>query len=72
MSTRTAAPADTSAVSAPLTPSATLGARLAAASRQEQGFTPAVSDPSVLSELHELCAAPRPRNRAAAEKRPAP
>ena len=39
---------------------ATLGARLAAASRCAQGFPSAVNDLAVLAELRELCIAPRP------------
>ncbi len=46
-----------------------LGARLAAASRQAQGFAPAVSDPVVLAELRELCAAPRAARRAVVVER---
>lgn len=69
MSTRTAA---TPTISAPSMLSATLGARLAETSRREQGFTPAVSDPSVLNKLHELCATPRPRKRLTTEKRERP
>ena len=41
----------------------TLGARLAAVSRQAQGLDSVVSDPAVLAELQELCAAPRPTRR---------
>lgn len=36
------------------------GARLARRSREAQGLGPGVSDPTVLAELRELCAAPRP------------
>lgn len=44
----------------PTTPRApSLGARLAATSRQAQGLSAAVSDPTVLAGLRELCKAPR-------------
>lgn len=54
--------------------SATLGARLAAASRHAQGLAAGVRDPVVLAELRGLCAAPRTTNRAVGEtrERPAP
>lgn len=48
-----------------------LGARLAAASRRAQGFA-SVSDPAVLAELRELCAAPRPVGRTVAGMREGP
>lgn len=71
--TCTAAPASTSACSkSPPQRSSTLGARLGAASRQAQGFPSAVSDPSVLSELRGLCAAPRPTKRAVVVTRRGP
>ncbi len=63
MSTRTAAAsvATFTISAAPTSPNAaTLGARLAAASRQEQGLDHAVRDPAALAELRELCTAPRP------------
>ncbi|MGC0363734.1 hypothetical protein ABH922_001718 [Rhodococcus sp. 27YEA15] len=52
----------------------TLGARLAAASRQAQGLPSTVDDPAVLDELRGLCTAPRPTKRTAAKirKYPAP
>ena len=59
MSTHT----DTPTAAAPVPSSdATLGARLAAASRRAQGFTTAVDDPAVLAELRGLCTVPRPKN----------
>ena len=67
MGTHTANPA-TSASS----DDATLGARLAAASRSAQGFTTAVDDPAVLAELRGLCTAPRPMNAPRGEKRDSP
>ena len=58
MNTHTAIPA-----AAPVPSSAaTLGARLAAASRSAQGFT------TVVAELRELCTTPRPMSPAVAEK----
>lgn len=50
----------------------TLGARLAAVSRRAQGFASAVSDPAVLAELRELCAAPLPTKRALLVERERP
>ena len=69
MSTPTAA-----AGSAPSTSraSSTLGARLAAASRQAQGLAQAVDDPTALSELRELCSAPRSTRQAAPGTREGP
>ncbi|CEG94506.1 Protein of unknown function [Propionibacterium freudenreichii] len=75
MSTRTAAPpAVASTISAaPTSPdAATLGARLAAVSRQAQGLDSVVSDPAVLAELQELCAAPRPTRRVLGVRREGP
>lgn len=76
MSTRTAAPSAVTFTISTATTSlsvATLGARLAAASRQAQGLDPAaVSDPAVLAELQELCAAPRPTRRVLAVRREGP
>lgn len=69
MSTHTATP--TAAAPVPLS-DATLGARLAAASRRAQGFTIAVGDPVVLAELRGLCATPRPMRPSVAEKRDGP
>lgn len=64
MSTPTAIPPVTSDLSAPPRPAyPTLGARLAAASREAQGFPSTVSDPAVLAELRGLCIAPRPTRR---------
>ena len=71
MSTRTVTPADTSTAAA-TSPAATLGARLAAASRRAQGLTTAVDDPVVLAGLRGLCAAPRPMRAPVAEKREGP
>lgn len=48
------------------------GARLAVASRHRQGLGPGVSDPAVLAELRELCAAPRPTQGAAVAAREGP
>jgi hypothetical protein len=72
MRNRTAAAA--SGTSAPPTPTAdsTLGARLAAASRQAQGLNPTVKDTAVLAALRELCAAPRPASRTVAGARESP
>ncbi|MFC0581733.1 hypothetical protein [Micrococcoides hystricis] len=67
MSTRTVTPTDTSTAPKPSSDS-TLGARLAAASRREQGFTTAVDDPAVLAGLRGLCNAPRPMRAPVAEK----
>lgn len=68
MNTHTAIPA-----AAPVPSSAaTLGARLAAASRSAQGFTTVVADPAVLAELRELCTTPRPMSPTVAEKRNGP
>lgn len=50
----------------------TLGARLAAASRQAQGLPSTVDDPAVLNELRGLCTAPRPTKRAATKIRKGP
>ncbi|SJN45858.1 hypothetical protein FM104_14360 [Microbacterium esteraromaticum] len=50
----------------------TLGARLAAASRREQGFTTVIEDPAVLTRLRGLCTAPRPLRAPVAEKREGP
>lgn len=71
MSTRTETPAVTSTAAVP-SPDATLGARLAAASRREQGFTTVVDDPTVLTRLRGLCNAPRPMRAPVAEKREGP
>ncbi|SJN34375.1 hypothetical protein FM104_08415 [Microbacterium esteraromaticum] len=71
MSTRTDIPATASTAPAP-SPVATLGARLAAASRRAQGFTTVVDDPAVLAELRGLCTAPRPTSLSFAEKRDGP
>lgn len=62
-----------SAVSVPSSPASgsTLGARLAAASRRAQGLA-SVSDPDVLAELRELCAAPRPTKRTVAKEQEGP
>lgn len=71
MSTPAAAPATFSPP--PRRPTgSTLGARLAAASRQAQGFTAAVEDPAVLAKLQGLCAAPKLTRRAVAEVREGP
>lgn len=50
----------------------TLGARLAAASRQAQGLPATVDDPAVLDELRGLCTAPRPTNRTLSKMRKGP
>lgn len=50
----------------------TLGARLAAASRQAQGLPATVDDPAVLAELRGLCTAPRPTKRTISEMRKGP
>ncbi|KAB1658134.1 hypothetical protein [Pseudoclavibacter sp. CFCC 11306] len=50
----------------------TLGARLAAASRQTQGLPSTVDDPAVLAELRGLCTAPRPTKRTLAKMRKGP
>lgn len=71
MSTRTVTPAATSTAAAPA-PDATLGARLAAASRHAQGLATAVNDPAVLAELRGLCTVPRPMRAPVAEKRDGP
>jgi len=70
----TTAVISTTATGATIAPSvgSTLGARLAAASRRAQGLDPEVSDPSVLAELHGLCAAPRPTRLPVIEKRDGP
>ncbi|MEX3509827.1 hypothetical protein VVR84_09820 [Kocuria carniphila] len=71
MSIHTETPAATSA--APATSlAATLGARLADASRRAQGLATAVNDPAVLAELRGLCATPRPMRAPVAEKREGP
>lgn len=74
MSIRTVTPASTSTAQVrPVASSAgTLGARLAADSRRAQGFTNVVDDPAVLTELHSLCAAPRPVKAPVSEKREGP
>lgn len=64
VSMSTPAAPSTVSVSLPLPKDSTLGARMAAASRQAQGFPSTVSDPAVLAELRGLCAAPRPTQRA--------
>ena len=56
----TPAAPSTLSVPPPQPADSTLGARLAATSRQAQGFPATVSDPAVLAELRGLCAAPRP------------
>ena len=64
-----------STVATPPTPpagSTTLGARLAAASRQTQGLASTVDDPTVLTELRRLCAAPRPTKQTASRTREGP
>lgn len=53
-------------------PSTTLGASLAEESRRAQGFTTAVDDPAVLTELRGLCAAPRSTMRAVPKKSEGP
>lgn len=45
-----------------------LGARLAAVSRQAQGLTATVDDPAVLAALRDLCGVPRPVTRADAAR----
>ncbi|WHS28102.1 hypothetical protein [Auritidibacter ignavus] len=69
MSTPTApasvAPASSEPPSQPA--ASTLGARLAAASRQAQGLPATVDDPAVLDELRGLCTAPRPTKRTLAK-----
>ncbi|MBD2765058.1 hypothetical protein IEE91_07645 [Kocuria sp. cx-455] len=50
----------------------TLGARLAAASRQAQGLPATVDDPAVLDELRGLCTAPRPNKRIVSKIRKGP
>lgn len=74
MSTPTATTTVTPTSSAPLSQPAvsTLGARLAAASRQAQGLRATVDDPAVLDELRGLCTAPRPTVRAVAKIRKGP
>lgn len=52
--------------------SESFGARLAVASRHRQGLGPGVSDPAVLAELRELCAAPRPTRGAGVAEREGP
>ncbi|WP_441665835.1 hypothetical protein [Glutamicibacter ardleyensis] len=52
--------------------SATLGARLAVASRHAQGLAAVVRDPVVLAELRGLCSAPRTTNRVLGETRESP
>jgi hypothetical protein len=71
MGTHTANPIADSAASVP-SADATLGARLAAASRRAQGLATAVDDPAVLAELRGLCTAPRPMNAPRVEKRDGP
>lgn len=71
MSTYTEIPADASTVAAP-SPDATLGARLAAASRRAQGFATVVDDPAVLAGLRGLCTAPRLTIPPVAEKQEGP
>jgi hypothetical protein len=73
MSTPAAASTVASTITGPLVPASdsTLGARLAAASRRAQGLA-SVSDPDVLAELRELCAAPRPTKRTVAKEQEGP
>lgn len=71
MSTHTVQSAPTPTVPTP-SPAATLGARLAEASRRTQGFTAIVDDPAVLAELRGLCTAPRPVKSADPERREGP
>lgn len=71
MSTYTETPAATSTAPTP-SPDATLGARLAAASRHAQGLATAVNDPAVLAKLRGLCTAPRSMRASVAEKRDGP
>lgn len=64
-------PAAASAVVSSPASGSTLGARLAAASRRAQGLA-SVSDPDVLTELRELCAAPRPERRTVVKEQEGP
>ncbi|WP_193095621.1 hypothetical protein [Brevibacterium sp. FME17] len=74
MSTPTDPAAVAPASSEPLSEPAvsTLGARLAAASRQAQGLPTTVDDPAVLAELRGLCTAPRLTKRTVAKMRKGP